>query len=72
MTELTLQPNEVETAWAASPSGEKRAEKEERRVVRGRSSLTTTHARTHERSTPLLFSCSTMLASSLQQWSTVA
>ena len=52
MTGLTRQPKEVETAWAASPRGLKRAEKEKRRAVRGRSSLTTTHVRTHERLMP--------------------
>lgn len=52
MTGLTRQPKEVETAWEASPRGLKRAEKEKRRAVRGRSSLTTTHVRTHERLMP--------------------
>ena len=53
MTELTLQPKEADTAWEASPRGLKRAEKEERRDVRGRSSLTTTHMRTHDKLIPL-------------------
>ena len=52
MTGLTRQPKEVETAWEASPRGLKRAEKEKRRAVRGRSSLTTTHVRTHDRLMP--------------------
>ena len=55
MTGFTLHPNEAETAWDARPSGLKRAGKEERREVRGRSSLTTTHVLTHERSIPLAF-----------------
>jgi len=53
MTEFTLQPKDAETAWEASPRGLKRAEKEERRDVRGRSSLTTTHMRTHDKLIPL-------------------
>ena len=52
MTGLTRHPKEVETAWEASPRGLKRAEKEKRRAVRGRSSLTTTHVRTHDRLMP--------------------
>ena len=55
MIELTRQPNVVEMVCEPSPSGEKSAEKEERREVRGRSSLTTTHDRTQERSIPRVF-----------------
>ena len=52
MTELTLQPNEAETAWEARPRGLNKAAKDERREVLGLSSLTTTHVRTTDRSIP--------------------
>ena len=55
MMGLTRQPNVVEMVCEPSPRGEKSAEKEERREVRGRSSLTTTHDRTQERSIPRVF-----------------
>jgi hypothetical protein len=63
---LTLHPKEVDTAWAERPRGENRAEKELRREVRGRSSLTTTHVRTQERSTPRFFRMSVLLPSCWQ------
>jgi len=72
MTEFTLQPKDAETAWEASPRGLKRAEKEERRDVRGRSSLTTTHMRTHDKLIPLDFRMSVLLPSSRQQTSRAA
>lgn len=63
MMGLTLQPNEVETAWLDRPRVEKRAEKELRRVVRGLSSLTTTHVLTEDKSIPRLFSVPVLLPS---------
>ena len=52
MMGLTRQPKVVETVWDPRPRGENKAEKEERREVRGRSSLTTTQDLTHVRSMP--------------------
>ncbi len=67
MMGLTLQPKEVDTAWLERPRVEKRAVKELRREVRGRSSLTTTQVRREERSTPRLFKTSVLLPSCWQQ-----
>ena len=51
---FTRQPKLVETVCGPRPRGENRAENEVRRERRGRSSPTTTHDRTQERSTPRL------------------
>ena len=52
---LTLQPKDVLTARLDRPRGAKRAVNADVRMMRGRSSATTTHVLTHARLIPLLY-----------------
>lgn len=56
---LTLQPNDVLTARGCRPRSLKSFEKDCVRAIRGRSSATTTHVRTLDRSSPLAWKADT-------------